>query len=99
MVLTPLTDASVEFDLVKAIVQSAVDFHDLNPYEARLDVVQRELIPVLAIVRIPALTRALRQILLEMNKSDIKCWNTLGCLDQYTCRWLRLWKSRDRETV
>ena len=26
-------------------------------------------------------------------------WNTLGCLDQYTCNMLRLWNSRDRETV
>ena len=33
----------------------------------------------------------------EFNKSDIKCWNTLGFLDQYTCRCLRLWSSPDRE--
>ena len=32
-------------------------------------------------------------------KSDSKCCNTLICLDQYTCNVLRLWNSRDRETV
>ena len=33
------------------------------------------------------------------NKSDVKCRNTPGCLDQYTCKVLRVWNSRDRETV
>ena len=33
------------------------------------------------------------------DKSDIKCKNTLGCLDQYVCSGLRLWNSRDHETV
>ena len=33
------------------------------------------------------------------NKNDVKCQNTLGCLDQYTCKVLRLWNSRERETV
>ena len=33
------------------------------------------------------------------NKSDCKHRNTLGCLDQNTCNLLRLWNSRDRETV
>ena len=28
---------------------------------------------------------------LLLNKSDIKCWHTLGCPDQYKCRGLRLW--------
>ena len=32
-------------------------------------------------------------------KSDVKHWNTLSCLDQYTCRGLRLWNSWDREAV
>ena len=35
--------------------------------------------------------------ILTLNKSDIKCQNTLGCLDQYTCRGLRLWNSLDYE--
>ena len=35
----------------------------------------------------------------DWNKSDIKCWNTLSYLDQYMCRVLRLWNSRDREAV
>ena len=35
---------------------------------------------------------------LTFNKSDVKCWNTLGCLDQYICKVLRLWNSRDHET-
>ena len=35
----------------------------------------------------------------ESNKSDCKRRNTLGCLDQYTCNMLRLWNSRDHETV
>ena len=34
-----------------------------------------------------------------INKSDGKCRNTLRCLDQYTCNMLRLWNSRDCETV
>ena len=33
------------------------------------------------------------------NKSNGKRRNTLGCLDQYACNVLRLWNSRDRETV
>ena len=33
------------------------------------------------------------------NKSDGKRWNTRECLDQYACNVLRLWNSRDRETV
>ena len=33
------------------------------------------------------------------HKSDGKCRNTLGCLDQYACNVLRLWNSRDCETV
>ena len=32
-------------------------------------------------------------------KSDVKCRNNLSCLDQYTCRGLRLWNSQDREAV
>ena len=32
-------------------------------------------------------------------KSDGKRRNTLSCLDQYTCNMLRLWNSRNRETV
>ena len=28
-----------------------------------------------------------------------KCWNTLGCLDQYMCRGLRLWNRQDRDAV
>ena len=36
---------------------------------------------------------------LHINKSDGKRRNTLGCLDQHTCNVLRLWNSRDRETV
>ena len=35
----------------------------------------------------------------KKNKSDSKRRNTLSCLDQYTCKVLRLWNSRDRETV
>ena len=38
-------------------------------------------------------------IKITVNKSDGKRRNTLGCLDQYTCNMLRLWNSRDRETV
>ena len=34
-----------------------------------------------------------------VNKNDVKRQNTLGCLDQYTCKVLRLWNSRDCETV
>ena len=33
------------------------------------------------------------------NKSDGKRRNTLGCIDQYSRNMLRLWNSRDRETV
>ena len=33
------------------------------------------------------------------NKSDVKCRNTLGCLDQYMCKVLRLWNRQDCETV
>ena len=33
------------------------------------------------------------------NKSNGKRRNTLGCLDQYMCNMLRLWNSRDHETV
>ena len=33
------------------------------------------------------------------HKSDVKCRNTLGCLDQYTCRRLRLWNNQDHKTV
>ena len=32
-------------------------------------------------------------------KSKIKCWNTLGCLDQYICRRLRLCNSWNCEAV
>ena len=32
-------------------------------------------------------------------KSDGERRNTLGCLDQYTCKVLRLWNSQDLETV
>ena len=35
----------------------------------------------------------------KINKSDGNSLNTLGCLDQYACIVLRLWNSRDRETV
>ena len=28
------------------------------------------------------------------DKSDVKCQNTLGCLDQYACNVMRLWNSR-----
>ena len=38
-------------------------------------------------------------IKITVNKSDGKRRNTLGCLNQYTCNMLRLWNSRDRETV
>ena len=34
-----------------------------------------------------------------LNKSDVKYRNTLVCLDQYMCKVLRLWNSRDCETV
>ena len=34
-----------------------------------------------------------------IHKSDVICRNTLSCLDQYTCKLLRLWNSRDCETV
>ena len=33
------------------------------------------------------------------NKNDVKRRNTLGCLDQYMCKVLRLWNSQDCETV
>ena len=33
------------------------------------------------------------------NKSDVECQNTPGCLDQYICRGLRLWSSRDLKAV
>ena len=36
---------------------------------------------------------------LHINKGDVKRRNTLGCLDQYTCRRLRLSNSQDHETV
>ena len=36
---------------------------------------------------------------LVLYKRDVKCWNTLSCLDQYMCRGLRLWNSWDREAV
>ena len=29
----------------------------------------------------------------QINNSDVKQWNTPNCLDQYTCRGLRLWNS------
>ena len=32
-------------------------------------------------------------------KSDVKRRNTLGCVDHYTCRGLRLWNSRRRGRV
>ena len=35
----------------------------------------------------------------NLNKSDVKCSITLGYLDQYRCRGLRLWNSRDHEAV
>ena len=35
----------------------------------------------------------------KQDKSDGKRRNTLGYLDQYACNVLRLWNSRDRETV
>ena len=35
----------------------------------------------------------------KWNKNDVKRRNTLGCLDQYMCKVLRLWNNRDRETV
>ena len=43
-----------------------------------------------------------KQIILTretLNKSDGKRQNNHGCLDQYRCNMLRLWNSRDRETV
>ena len=33
------------------------------------------------------------------NKSDIKCINTFGCLDQYIGRGWRPWNSWDREAA
>ena len=33
------------------------------------------------------------------HNSDVKSLNTLGYLDQYMCRGLRLWNSRDHELV
>ena len=36
---------------------------------------------------------------LYLDKNDIKRRNTLGCLDQYKCKVLRLWNSQDHETV
>ena len=36
---------------------------------------------------------------INFNKNDVKRRNTLGCLDQYTSKVLRLWNSQDRETV
>ena len=36
---------------------------------------------------------------IKSNKSNIQCRNMLGCLDQYTCRRLRLWNNRDCEMV
>ena len=35
----------------------------------------------------------------SFHSSKVKCWNTLSCLDQYTCRGLRLWNSPDHEAV
>ena len=35
----------------------------------------------------------------QYNKNGVKRRNTLGCLDQCTCKVLRLWSSQDRETV
>ena len=32
-------------------------------------------------------------------RATLKRRNTLGCLDQYACKGLRLWNSRDHETV
>ena len=37
--------------------------------------------------------------LTKKNKSDGKRRNTLGYIDQYTYKVLRLWNSQDRETV
>ena len=39
------------------------------------------------------------QHMFAFNKSDVKRQNTLGCLDQYTCRGLRLWNSLDCEAI
>ena len=33
------------------------------------------------------------------NKNGVKRQNTLGCLDQWMCKVLRLWNNQDRETV
>ena len=33
------------------------------------------------------------------DKSNVKCRNTIGYLDKYMCRRLRLWNSQDREVV
>ena len=35
----------------------------------------------------------------KKNKSDVKFRNTLGYLDQYICRSLRLWNSQDCEAM
>ena len=35
----------------------------------------------------------------NVNENDGKHRNTLGCLDEYACNVLRLWNSRDCETV
>ena len=36
---------------------------------------------------------------IKKNKNDVKRRNTIGCLDEYTSKMVRLWKSWDRETV
>ena len=35
----------------------------------------------------------------SVNKSNVKRWNTLSCLDQYRCKVLTLWNNRGRKTV
>ena len=40
-----------------------------------------------------------RKTIAKPNKSDVKRRNTLGCIYQYVCPWLRLWNSWDCEAV
>ena len=41
----------------------------------------------------------LEKALSNINKNGVERRNIIGCLDQCTCKMLRLWNSQDRETV
>ena len=40
-----------------------------------------------------------QRTIINFHISNVKCWNTLECLDQYACTAMRLWNSVDCEAL